>query len=226
MKNLLLNEHPLVILPSLAKKIGLNEAIILQQLHYWLQKSKHEYDGRRWIYNTYEKWQEQFPWWSTRTIQRIMSELEKQNIIIAGNYNKLKIDKTKWYSINYEQIGTSSMTNWHVENDNMSPPLPETTTETNNNITTSEREILNTLKQVTNYPFDYDKDLDYIRTLSTDFPGIDIAAEVKKWSIYKLDKPLKPNANVRLQLRNWMENAGKFKQRPTSSDKLKLLEEL
>ncbi len=38
MAKLLLNEQPLVVLPELACKIGLNEAIILQQLNYWLHK--------------------------------------------------------------------------------------------------------------------------------------------------------------------------------------------
>lgn len=40
MSKLLLDDEPLVILPKLAAAIGLNEAIILQQLHYWLEKVK------------------------------------------------------------------------------------------------------------------------------------------------------------------------------------------
>ena len=38
MSRLLLEDEPLVVLPKLATVIGLNEAIILQQLHYWLEK--------------------------------------------------------------------------------------------------------------------------------------------------------------------------------------------
>jgi hypothetical protein len=37
-KVLVRKENPLVILPSLAMKIGLREAIILQQIYYWLTK--------------------------------------------------------------------------------------------------------------------------------------------------------------------------------------------
>lgn len=52
-------------MPTLATIIGLNESIILQQVHYWLkikEKSKQDYiDGHYWVYNTYEQWQEQFP---------------------------------------------------------------------------------------------------------------------------------------------------------------------
>jgi len=53
---LLINENPLQVLPGLAKMIGLNEAIFLQQLHYWLDKSAHNLDERRWIYNTAAGW--------------------------------------------------------------------------------------------------------------------------------------------------------------------------
>ncbi|WP_306465184.1 hypothetical protein [Thermaerobacillus caldiproteolyticus] len=41
----LLNEGTLVILPSLAANVGLNESIILQQLHYWLERSTQVYEG-------------------------------------------------------------------------------------------------------------------------------------------------------------------------------------
>ena len=59
---LLINEPPLLILASLAVTIGLNEAIFVQQLHYWIT-SRHakEIEDQRWIYNTYEAWGQQFP---------------------------------------------------------------------------------------------------------------------------------------------------------------------
>ena len=40
MSNLLINESPLQVLPTLATYIGLNEAIFLQQVHYWLRIDK------------------------------------------------------------------------------------------------------------------------------------------------------------------------------------------
>ncbi|MED3782831.1 DnaD domain protein [Geobacillus stearothermophilus] len=104
MSKLLLDEKPLVILPSLAKEIGLNEAIILQQLHYWIQESNNERDGHRWVYNTYEDWQKQFPFWSIRTIRRTIKNLENKGIVISDYLNSMKIDKTKWYRIDYERL--------------------------------------------------------------------------------------------------------------------------
>ena len=88
MSRLLLEDEPLVVLPKLAT-IGLNEAIILQ-LHYWLEKSNNVKDGFRWIYNTYEEWKSQFPFWSESTIKRTLKKLQERKIIV-GNYNKMKI---------------------------------------------------------------------------------------------------------------------------------------
>jgi DnaD/phage-associated family protein len=137
--NLLLDDKPLVVLPSLAEKIGLNEAIILQQLHYWLKDSSHTYDGFKWIYNTYNNWKEQFPFWSDKTIRRIITKLENEGLIISGNYNKLGIDKTKWYRIDYKkfEILTSPCGQndqmeesiCPIEEVNLTTPLPEITTD-------------------------------------------------------------------------------------------------
>jgi len=111
---LLLDEKPLIILPSLAEKVGLNEAIILQQLHYWLQQSTNIRDGYKWVYNTYEDWHKQFPFWSIRTLKRIITGLEKKGIIVSANYNKISIDRTKWYRIDYEKLDI-----WHVHSDKL-----------------------------------------------------------------------------------------------------------
>jgi uncharacterized phage protein (TIGR02220 family) len=103
-KALVTKENPLVILPCLAMKIGFREAVILQQVHYWLAKSSHSIEGRRWTFNTYKEWQKQFPFWSEISIKRSFLKLEEQGLLISGNWNVLKLDKTKWYTIDYEKI--------------------------------------------------------------------------------------------------------------------------
>lgn len=108
MSKLLIHERPLQVLPKLAEKIGLNEAIILQQVHYWLNTSGKKIDGRNWIYNSYADWEEQFPFWSISTIRRTITSLENQNLLIHGNYNKMKFDNTKWYTINYDEVNSLS----------------------------------------------------------------------------------------------------------------------
>lgn len=119
MTRLLLDEYPLIVLPRLACAIGLNEAMILQQLHYWLGKSNHEHKGRRWVYNTYEQWQEQFPFWSIPTIRRAISSLSKPYtpksatdgrvgrgaLLLIDRFNVAGFDKTNWYTIDYDTLG-------------------------------------------------------------------------------------------------------------------------
>lgn len=106
--SLLYDKKPLVISPKLARRIGLNEAIIVQQIHYWLETNRETntnyYDGRYWVYNTYKQWQEQFSFWSLDTIKRTIRKMEKSGLLITGNYNKMSLDKTKWYTINYEML--------------------------------------------------------------------------------------------------------------------------
>jgi hypothetical protein len=73
-----------------------------------------------------------------------------------------------------------------------------------------ERNCLNVLKSVKDYPFDFEKDLDMTRTFMVEFPMLDICAEYKRWREYKRDRPLKNRSSPRLQLRNWMEKGQKF----------------
>ena len=104
MSKLLINEVPLMCLPSLAVKIGLNEALFIQQLHYWVDRSKNIIDGRQWVYNTMADWSKQFPFWSQKTLSRTISNLEKQKLVVSGNYNQKGYDRTKWYTIDYAAL--------------------------------------------------------------------------------------------------------------------------
>ena len=84
MSPLLIQEPPLQVLPSLAVKVGLNEAIVLQQLHYLLREPRF---GRRiaehhWIFNTVEQWRASyFPFWSENTIIRTFASLREAGLV-------------------------------------------------------------------------------------------------------------------------------------------------
>lgn len=105
MSKLLINEQPLQVIPSLAKAIGLNEAIFLQQLHYFLRISKNHAEGRSWVYNTIKDWQIEFSFWSLKTVQRTIENLELSGLVLSTDkFNKMKMDKTKWYSIDYQKL--------------------------------------------------------------------------------------------------------------------------
>jgi hypothetical protein len=109
--SLLFDDPPIAISPTLAKAIGLSEAIILQQIHYWLVRVEESggsfgrwHEERFWIYNTYETWQEQFPFWSVPTIKRTMKSLEEMGLILTATLNRAKMDRTKWYTIDYNAV--------------------------------------------------------------------------------------------------------------------------
>lgn len=105
MSKALINENPLLVLPSLAVTLGLNEAIVLQQVHFWLQYSRNKRDGRLWVYKTYVDWGHEFPFWSDKTIRRAIGSLETGGTLLSTDaYNKMPMDKTKWYAIDYEKL--------------------------------------------------------------------------------------------------------------------------
>ncbi len=96
--------HPLLIPPALAKEIGLHEAVILQQIHYWLERSTHLINGCHWIYNTYQAWQQQFPFLSLSAIRKAIARLEGLNLLKTERFDKQSWNQTKWYSINYQRL--------------------------------------------------------------------------------------------------------------------------
>lgn len=89
-----------------AIQFGLNEAIMLKNLKFWIAKNKsndkHFYDGRTWTYNSVKSFKELFPFWSKGQIERILLSLKNKGIIITGNYNKLRFDRTVWYAFDDE----------------------------------------------------------------------------------------------------------------------------
>lgn len=102
--SLLLPSRPIVVIPELAMRVGLNEAMLLQQVHYWATETTSgiEHDGRRWVYNTIAEWMEQFPFLSESSIKRAFASLKSQGIIYVEKLSSDPRDKTNFYAINYE----------------------------------------------------------------------------------------------------------------------------
>ena len=101
---LLLKTRPQIVIPELAVRLGLNEALLLQQVQYWLSETSSgvDHEGHRWIYNTIEEWREQFPYFSESTIKRAFNNLKKLGVLNIEQINKRTHDRTNYYSINYE----------------------------------------------------------------------------------------------------------------------------
>lgn len=102
---LLINEPPLQLLPALAEVVGLNEAIILQQIHYWIsfKYNNNVFKERKWVYNTYDQWRAQFPFWHKSTIERTIIRLEKKKILLSREGER----RLKHYTIDYEALNAA-----------------------------------------------------------------------------------------------------------------------
>lgn len=206
----------LIVNTDLALVLGdLNEAIVLNQLNYWIEinkkAEKNLVDGKYWVYNSYSDWRiNNFPYWSEKTIQRAFTRLENKGVVLSANYNKLAIDKTKWYTIDTEKLQelvdefnsdedkmTNRQDNMTDRQDNMTcrggqndRPLPEITTENiNRDYTTENKYALSESKDSSRgdiYAFSAEKGgskSDVIKNLAVEFAD----CEPSDWRIEELN---------------------------------------
>lgn len=91
-----------------ALKYGVNESIMISNFQFWIQKNKangsHLHDGRTWTYNSVNAFKEIFPYWNNGQIRRCLESLVKQKVLVKGDYNKNRYERTLWYAFNDESI--------------------------------------------------------------------------------------------------------------------------
>ena len=102
---------------KIAQKYGIEEAIILNNLYFWIEKNKannqHFYDNKYWTYNSKKAFAELFPYMNARQIDYAINNLVKNGLIEKGNYNKVGFDRTLWYSIT--EFGYSILQNCEMD---------------------------------------------------------------------------------------------------------------
>lgn len=88
--------------PEVAAKVGLNAAVIYQNILWWAEKNaangKHFYDGLWWTYNSVAAFAELFPYLTGKQIRTALDKLEHDGLLVSGSYNKSAYDRTKWYA--------------------------------------------------------------------------------------------------------------------------------
>lgn len=86
----------------LAQEYGIEEAILIHNLYYWIHKNacnnKHCHEERYWTYNTTKAFALLFPYMNETKIFRSLKKLEEYGLIIKGNFNEMKTDRTCWYA--------------------------------------------------------------------------------------------------------------------------------
>ena len=151
-----------------AKEHGVNEAIMYQYFSYWIAKNKandkHFYDGYTWTYNAQKALTELFPFWNRAKIQRIISSLENQGLLIKGNYNQLAYDRTTWYALpKFEQsvvqnqtVNCSDLNNERFKNEQPIPINYQLTKQLTN------KDIKDIVEQSSTTPLPYEEIVQYL----------------------------------------------------------------
>ena len=81
----------------------------------------------------------------------------------------------------------------------------------NSALSQQDRLYLSLLKNISSYPFNFERDLAFIRDLLVDFPTLDLEQEIKAWKVWLLDKNLKGKINYRSRLRRWLKNSIRYR---------------
>ncbi|WGV29185.1 hypothetical protein [Halotia branconii] len=99
-------ESPLLVPPLLAAEIGLEEAVILQQIHYYCQISKHiKRDGRRWFWKTLKDWGQTLPFLKVSAIRRAIANLRDNfKLIDVCRHSEKTWYQANWFTVNVENV--------------------------------------------------------------------------------------------------------------------------
>ena len=88
---------------EIAKEVGVNAAVILENIAHWVLKNKANeknfYDGHYWTYNSNAAMAELFPYMNVRQVRTALDSLRKNGMVLTGNYNKSSYDRTLWYTV-------------------------------------------------------------------------------------------------------------------------------
>ena len=130
---------------NIAKEYGISIAIILDKLHFWIEhnkaNNKNFYDGRYWTFNSMDAWSKQIDFMTGNTIRRTLEKMGKEGLIITGNYNASKYDRTKWYALTDKANSIFEDSQFHLanlpnQNGKNAEPIPTNYTDnyTDNNV--------------------------------------------------------------------------------------------
>ena len=96
-----------------AKKYGIEEAIIFNDLYFWCLHNKQNNQNlfisekedektrspKYWTYSSCNALEENYEYMNKSKIYRVIKHLEEEGLIISDEFNKVKFDRTKWYAI-------------------------------------------------------------------------------------------------------------------------------
>jgi hypothetical protein len=163
---------------QLATEIGLNETIVLRQVYYWIEHNEVENinfrDGKYWVYNSMKQWKEDnFPFFSEKTIERAFKSLRERNIIIVGDYSEIRTKRPNWYTINDDELEKLLKKVTGEEDEKQEDKLPEENDSSryrqNDGMETDNvTEPYNNIYNIYNNNRDYNTEINEVNTLPSD----------------------------------------------------------
>lgn len=98
---------------QIAEKVGLTKAIFLNYFGYWHERNSankhHLHDDYVWTYNSVSAFTNTFCYLTPKQIRLVLEKLEDEGWIKTGNYNKIAIDRTKWYALTQKACSLLSL---------------------------------------------------------------------------------------------------------------------
>ncbi len=102
-----MNDHHFNI--KVAKDFDVDTAIFLNNMAFWInylianrndpKQKNHYFESKYWLYNSYTDWSILFPYYSRKQMRRIIENCFNNGLIIKGNFNNKRYDKTNWYTM-------------------------------------------------------------------------------------------------------------------------------
>lgn len=118
---------------DIALKYGLNEAILLNNIAFWVMKNEANeqnfFEGKYWTYNSAKAFSKLFPYMSARTIQRVLKNLVDEGLILVNKFSDDPMKRTNYYTLtDLAKSITTSCDNplrqvVSIDNDNMSQSI-------------------------------------------------------------------------------------------------------
>ncbi len=102
---------------ELAAVFGIEKAVLIQNFAFWISKNAANknafYDGRYWTFHSSAALLELLPEFrNAKRIEYLIKSLTEDGILLKGNYNKTKMDRTCWYA--FTDLGLNILKRYNI----------------------------------------------------------------------------------------------------------------
>lgn len=91
---------------QVAEELGVNAAILAANVQFWCAKNeaneskRHFHEDKYWTFNSISALEKLFPYLTVKQIRTALDKCVEDGLLLCGQFNKDKRDRTKWYAYN------------------------------------------------------------------------------------------------------------------------------